>query len=264
MRPVLTGPIRPAEWLGASASALYLMTQCGTVLAILTHEAVRLPCAAVLAHTAAELPLTDLAPEPARRLGSASVGAGRVRWTGRTGLVTIACAREWAPSVVTVGPALPSMVDALSVAVAKHDVGIEADRLARLTGAGEDPTTQFAAVAGLLGRGPGLTPSGDDVVAGFLLGARAFGQRVPGATAAVHELAGRATTALSAQLLRHASRGECVAQVATVVAGLTGGRAPDDAVDQLLAVGQTSGAALGAGLLSAAARSDSAPAWGVG
>jgi Protein of unknown function (DUF2877) len=252
VRPVLTGPIQPAEWLGVNPSALYLLTRCGTVLAVVTHDAVRLPCALVVAGTAAEVPLTALAPEPARRLAApASVGSGGVEWTGPTGIVTVAGVREWPPSVVTVGAALPSALDALNTAVAERDIGVEADRVARL--ASHDPAMQFAAVAGLLGRGPGLTPSGDDVVAGFLLGARAFGRATGAAVAAVDQLAASATTALSAQLLRHAVRGECVAQVAALATALIGGRAPGDAVDQLLAVGHTSGAALAAGLLTAAA-----------
>lgn len=264
VRPVLTGPIQPAEWLGASPSALYLITRSGTVLAIVTHDAVRLPCALVLAGTAAELPLTDLTPEPARRLATvASVGAGRVEWAGPTGVVTLAAVRAWAPSVIGAGSPRLGCLDALRVAVAGHDIGVEADRIARLANAA-DPAAQVAAVVGLLGRGPGLTPSGDDVVAGFLLGARAFGVSATGATGVVAELAGSATTALSAQLLRHAARGECVAQVATVVAALTGCRAPDDAVDQLLAVGHTSGAALAAGLLSAAALTSAVAVGGVG
>jgi hypothetical protein len=281
VRPVLTGPIQPAEWLGASPWALYLITRSGAVLAIVTHEAVRLPCGVVLASTAAELPLTELVPEPARRPATpASVGAGRIEWTGPSGIVTVAAVREWAPPVVVVGPPLATLLDALSAAVAERDIGVDADRVARLSSSGDDSAAQFAAVAGLLGRGPGLTPSGDDVVAGFLLGARAFGPAAPnggppgieggppgkgspaaggvaatGATAAVDQLTAGATTALSAQLLRHAARGECVAQVAAVVAALAGRPAPGDAIDQLLAVGHTSGTALAAGLLGAAALS---------
>jgi Protein of unknown function (DUF2877) len=264
VRAALTGPVQPADWLGASPSALYLLTRCGTVLAIVSHDAVRLPCALVLASTAAELPLTGLAPGPARRLTApASVGAGRIEWAGPTGPVTIAGVREWAPSTVTVGSSRPTSPDALSAAVEAGDIGVEADRVARLASVA-DEAAQFAAVADLLGRGPGLTPSGDDVVAGFLLGARAFGQATPGATSAVDRLAAGATTALSAQLLRHAVRGECIAQVAAAVAALTGRPAPAAAVDHLLAVGHTSGTALAAGLLSAAALSTSAAVGGVG
>lgn len=264
VRPVLSGPVQPAEWLGASPSALYLITRSGAVLAIVTHDAVRLPCAMVLGRTAAELPLTELSPDPAQRLAvAASVGAGRIEWTGPTGVVTVVGVREWAPSVVAVGTALPSALAALSTAVAGHDIGVEAYRVARLADAGNE-AAQFAAAADLLGRGPGLTPSGDDVVAGFLLGARAFGHAAPGGAAAVGELAAGATTALSAQLLRHAVLGECVAQAAAVAAVLIGRRAPDDAVDQLLAVGHTSGAALAAGLLCAAALSVPAAVGGAG
>jgi hypothetical protein len=253
VRPVLTGPVQDAEWLGASPSGLYLITRSGTVLAILTHDAVRLPCALVLAGTTAELSLTELAPEPAHRLAQpASVGSGRVEWAGPAGIVTVAGVRAWAPAMVGAGPPLPARLEALRVAVAAHDIGVEADRVARLA-IGTDPAGQFAAVAALLGRGPGLTPSGDDVVAGFLLGARAFGRATAGAVSAVNQLAATATTALSAQLLRHAAGGECVPQFAAALAALTGRRAPDAALGQLLAVGHTSGAALAAGLLSAAA-----------
>src|SRR5664279_3613125 len=218
VRPVLTGPIQPAEWLGASATALYLIIRSGTVLAIVTHDAVRLPCALVLPTTAAEMPLTRFAPAPGRRhLAPTSVGAGRVEWTGPAGTVTIAGAREWAPASVTTGTPRRAALDALSCAIADRDIGLERERMAPLTQAADDPFAQFAAVAVLLGRGPGLTPSGDDLVAGFLLGSRAFGRAVPGAVAAVTELAPGATTALSARLLGHAARGECVPEVAAAV-----------------------------------------------
>lgn len=254
VRTVLTGPIRPAAWLGASASALYLLTRSATVLAIVTHDAVRLPCAMVLSSTAAELPLTQLAPLPERRHNAAAtVGAGRVEWAGPAGVVTVAGAREWAPARVHFGRPSRVGVLALSSAAAGHDIGVEHDRVAALGRVGDDPAAQFVAVAALLGRGPGLTPSGDDVLAGFLLGARAFGRAVPGGLAAVATLARGATTALSAQLLGHAARGECVAEFAAVVAALTGRPAAPDAVGRLLAVGHTTGAALAVGLVRAAA-----------
>jgi hypothetical protein len=60
---------------------------------------------------------------------------------------------------------------------------------------------------GLAGRGPGLTPAGDDTLAGYLAGLVLF----HGRSAEAHELATRVasrTTALSATLIRHAARGE--------------------------------------------------------
>lgn len=253
--PVVTGPLQPAEWLGASASALYLRTRSGAVLALLTHDAVRLPCALVLPATSAELPLSRLvAPRGHRHPAPASVGAGRVEWSGPAGVVTLAAAREWAPARVAVGSPAHDALDALSRAVAGQDIGIERELGAQLGRCGDDPWAQRAAVAALLGRGPGLSPSGDDAIAGWLLGARAFGRPVPGALAAVTTLARSATTALSARLLEHAALGECVPQVADAVAALLGQCASRDAFTSLLAVGHTSGAALAFGLVSAAAR----------
>ena len=68
-------------------------------------------------------------------------------------------------------------------------------------------------VAALLGRGPGLTPSGDDVLAGYLLGCRAFGIAGKGVRFAVLRSAPGATTTLSAALLRQAAdQGSAAAQ----------------------------------------------------
>lgn len=60
---------------------------------------------------------------------------------------------------------------------------------------------------GLAGRGPGLTPAGDDVLAGYVAGLVLF----HGRSAEAQQLAARVaprTTALSATLLGHAARGE--------------------------------------------------------
>lgn len=249
VQPVLSGAVQPAHWLGAGPSALYLVTDSGTVLAILSHDAVRLPVALVVPRTAAELPLAGLVPEPG---AAVTVGAGRVEWAGPEGVVTVAGVRAWAPARVRPGRPQPAAVAALRGAAAGHDIGLDPDLVAALG--------QRSAVAALLGRGPGLTPSGDDVLAGFLLGARAIGRSVPSVAAAVTELAGDATTALSAQLLGHAARGECVPEFAAVVDALCGRPAPRDATARLLAVGHTSGAALTAGLLSAVTRTPVAAA----
>ena len=62
-------------------------------------------------------------------------------------------------------------------------------------------------IRSLVGAGPGLTPAGDDVLAGYVAGLVFF--RRQGARARrIADVAARRTTALSASLLRHASRGE--------------------------------------------------------
>src|SRR5262249_39110492 len=79
-------------------------------------------------------------------------------------------------------------------------------------GAGESPAP---AVAQLLGRGPGLTPTGDDVLAGALVALSALGAPAAVVLAdAVTAAAPGATTTVSAALLTHAARGECIPQLA--------------------------------------------------
>jgi hypothetical protein len=100
-----------------------------------------------------------------------------------------------------------------------------------------------AAVPLLVGRGAGLTPLGDDVLCGWLAAREATGTAVPGVTASV--LAGRtATTALSAELLDCAVRGEVLPEYAAWLAAVVAGRETAGSRAGLAAVGHTSGAGL--------------------
>ncbi|EGJ73843.1 hypothetical protein STTU_1054 [Streptomyces sp. Tu6071] len=101
----------------------------------------------------------------------------------------------------------------------------------------------------LLGRGPGLTPSGDDILCGVLLAAHALGTPAPGIAAEVTAPDAVARTPLvSLALLRHAVRGECVPQAASLLRGLAAPYPLDP--DPLLAVGHHSGTDLARGLLA--------------
>jgi Protein of unknown function (DUF2877) len=319
LRLVLAGPARPAEWLGVTPAALYLRTEhlpaehlpaedrpAGRlrgehprlngqpgVLAVLTSDAVRLPCGLLLPVTSTELPLTSLAPAaPALAVGLTGdclVGDGQVSWTGPRGPVVVRAVREWAPARPARGAVVASALAALRAALdasgpetasaseINSAAAIDGQPLADMVAAGASHEAA-AAVARLLGRGPGLTPSGDDVLAGFLVGAWAFGLDTPWIAAAIAAAAPVRTTALSAALLWHAARGECIDQLAAVAAALTsqapssqapssqapssqasGWQAPGDhsatvgpALRRLLAVGHTSGPALAAGLALAA------------
>jgi hypothetical protein len=260
LRPVLAGPARPARWLGASAAAVYLATGGEPpVLAVLAHDAVRLPCGLLLASTSAEAPLTALAPRREQAGPWCTIGGGAVSWAGPDGPVVVSVVREWAPVRAAAGSVVASALEsARAVLPGAAAAGLDDRLLAALTdaaaGAGADGAGLVAAVTGLLGRGPGLTPSGDDVLAGFLVGAHAFGLDVAGLRRAVAELAPFRTTALSAALLWHAGRGECADEVAALAAVLTGRGSTGPAARRLLAVGHTSGAALACGLLLAAER----------
>lgn len=93
----------------------------------------------------------------------------------------------------------------------------------------------------LLGRGPGLTPLGDDVLAGWFTTRAALGQPDEALAAAARRRLG-ATTLLSATLLDCAIRGEALPQLADWLADPT-----DSTAAALVAVGATSGAGLLAG-----------------
>lgn len=251
LRSALAGPARPATWLGATPAALYLRT-AGTpgVLALLTHDAVRLPCALVLPTSSAELPLTSLTGDVL--VGDAMIGDNRLAWTGPAGPVIVGVVREWGPARVRPAPqprcwaavgALAALRDALP---APAVLGIDGALLMLLA---TEPAT---GVTALLGRGPGLTPAGDDVLAGFLLGTRAVGLDAAATRAAVATLAAARTTALSAALLWHAARGECIDEVAAVLTTLHRDCDLAPALGRLLRVGHTSGAALATGLSTAA------------
>jgi hypothetical protein len=97
-------------------------------------------------------------------------------------------------------------------------------------------------VADLVGRGPGLTPLGDDVLAGWLVARAAAGAPDAAVTDAVRHHLG-ATTALSATLLDCAVRGEALPELRTWLTALGTPREPTAAA-ALERVGATSGTGL--------------------
>jgi hypothetical protein len=248
--PLVAGPMRPLTLLGVADAAAYFELpvpagQPPEVLAILTSDAVRLPGAVVLGFSSGQCSLREIEPLAG---ASASVGEGRVHWVSRSGLIDIRAVRSWPPPRVGAAPAgWPRGLDALRGAASIVDIGIDPAGWA-------DPALGPELASTLLGRGPGLTPSGDDLLAGMLLGARAFGVAAEPLAGAVAIAAPTATTALSARLLRHAIDGECVPEVARVIAALADPLDCERRVAALVRVGHTSGAALGRGLVLAADR----------
>jgi hypothetical protein len=237
---------------------LYLKTAgLPGALAVLAHDAVRLPCGLVLATTSAELPLTSLArPDQSAAF---VIGDGEVSWTGPVGLVVVRAVREWAPARLAPGQVAPGALAAVRSRLSGADPGVGSRLLADLADSSRDHDASVTSATRLLGNGPGLTPSGDDVLAGFLAGAAAFGVDAAALREAIAVLAPARTTALSAALLWHAARGECIDELAGLAAVLTrqrwrGPEQAGPAVSALLSVGHTSGAALALGLVTAAER----------
>jgi hypothetical protein len=200
----------PRPVLHASSSAVYVDLD-GWCLGLVSAGATRVPCALWSA-----LPdLTSLAGRPVQvSAGTLTIGGEPVR-IGR--LVD--------PRATTAAPR--ASYDPPPATAATSDLDLPAD--GRLTAAHVDR---------LVGRGPGLTPLGDDVLAGWMATRAALGRPDATVAAAVRGRLG-ATTLLSATLLDCASRGEVLPQLGAWLAD----PAPVHA-EALLAVGATSGAGL--------------------
>jgi hypothetical protein len=205
----------------------------GRCVGLLAHSAVQVPCG-----IRTTLPSLDARPGDAVRLH----GRGRLTVAGydvqarRTVPVRPVRFRDRARAGSTLRRLLlPRLAPVLAEL---PRAGLQA------LGAG-DP----AAVPQLLGRGSGLTPLGDDVLCGWL--ACTPGQsRV---AAEVARLAPQRTTVLSTTLLDCARHAETVPEFGRLAAALDRDDAEDcaAAVDDLVAVGHTSGAGLALGCLVA-------------
>ncbi|MGZ4492476.1 MAG: oxamate carbamoyltransferase subunit AllH family protein [Nocardioidaceae bacterium] len=112
------------------------------------------------------------------------------------------------------------------------------------------PSYDGLVAAALVGAGPGLTPAGDDVLAGALVTAHATDDpRLPSWRAATRAaLAARRTTAVSRGLLRHALDGWATPELAAYLTALCSGDPLEGSRQRLLGVGSSSGAALIAGV----------------
>ncbi|MFI6292260.1 DUF2877 domain-containing protein [Nonomuraea sp. NPDC050790] len=246
VRPVLESPRRRARVLAAFPAGVYLEVRTDlepSVLAIITGEATRLPNSVLLA---ADLPRVTVGDD-------ASVGEGTIE----LGRLRLRVRRWWdpAPPLAPVDPVrLPAALDpAGAPGLAGHPA---MELLAESCGRGWLLGAVTAAEQ-LVGLGPGLTPSGDDVLAGLLvtlrhLGAAAGAERAvwlaDWLAATVTYDARTRTTPISATLLHCAARGESCPEVSGVLRALTGHAALEPALSRLCRLGHTSGADLAQGV----------------
>lgn len=316
LRPVLTGPPRAVRELVRFSQALYLEVvgptpdaDPDTAPGIGPHAdpgTAPVPVLAVLGADAVAVPgglqlTTDLdhwADGPV----TGTIGDGRLVVAGRHLVVH----RWWDPvprlrpstrpalhdrgaRAASLVPAVPGTTGGgWPTGTSEPSLAAAFERVLAALSDGDDRAAATAASA-LLGRGPGLTPSGDDLLAGLLASvpplAAALTTPAPdgpvdagtpvgvadparptsvGAAdparlaAAARRLAvtvatrapGRTTT-VSAELLRHAATGAVARPVLRLLRALTGHGALEPAVAGLLAVGSSSGHDLYAGVLGA-------------
>jgi hypothetical protein len=259
---LLRGPVRPARVLINLPAAVYVHVpneRGGDVVGVLTSDAARLPLGCVLFRPNNGRPLVAL---PAG--APAEVGGGRIV----VGDLAVSAAAWWNPR-----PRLPSSRPALlpegvrQLRTTLYGEGVPHSAFT-LPGLPTGPGGPLAALRGavrradldaalrtatrLIGLGPGLTPAGDDVMAGTIAGLVLLGHPAAERFAAgVYALAAGRTTELSRALLRHAACGRVSGEYAAVLHGLVGERPLAPAVAGLLATGSTSGRAMALGLCTA-------------
>ncbi|KQS59558.1 hypothetical protein ASG36_00325 [Geodermatophilus sp. Leaf369] len=258
---LLRGPVRQARVLLSVPAAVYLSvtTPQGTdVVGVLTSDAARLPLGLVLSRPSNGRPLVSV-PSGA----PATVGAGRLT----VGDLTVSAAAWWDPRPKLPG-ATPSLLPEGVRTLRTTLYGDGPHSSFTLPGLPGGPSGPLAALRGavrradldaalrtatrLVGLGPGLTPAGDDVLAGTVAGLVLLGH--PAAErfgAGVHALAAGRTTELSRALLKHAAAGRVSGEFAAVVRGLVGHGALEPAIATLLTTGSTSGRAMALGLCTA-------------
>ena len=251
---LLHGRPRRATVLGAFRAALYLRVGGhAEVLPVVTPDGLRLPTALAVA---TPLPTVGWGTQAGDEV---EVGDGAVRLPG----LTIHAVRTWRPRPVepaVVGPTF------LGGPLAAHRLTWRTTARTLTEGlvAGDLPSLPDR-VGALVGAGPGLTPSGDDVLCGVLLGLRLHAR----GSVALADLLWTAvqprltaTTSLSAALLTEAAQGYAVAPVVRLTEALGGStaghiagpvRGPGatpvaEAVRAVLAIGHSSGADLLGGL----------------
>ncbi|MGR7027815.1 DUF2877 domain-containing protein [Geodermatophilus sp. URMC 62] len=259
---LLRGPVRTARVLMSAPAAVYLQVPTdrgGDVVGVLSSDAARLPLGCVLFRPSNGRPLVNLPPG-----APAEVGAGRIV----VGDLVVRAAAWWDPRPRLPSPRpalLPEGVRQLRTTLYGEGVphsaftlpGLPAGPggpLAALRGAVRraDLDAALRTAARLVGLGPGLTPAGDDVMAGTMAGLVLLGHPAAERFAAgVYALAAGRTTELSRALLRHAAAGRVSGEYAAVLHGLVGERPLGPAIAGLLATGATSGRALALGLCTA-------------
>jgi hypothetical protein len=247
---VLAGPLDappgPARVAVATPLAAYA-THAGGILGLLAPAAARVPGGLVVPPPL----LARLRPGDELVVG----GGGVVLPGNDAGVVRLVVRRWWDSRVPLLRAPVPPPPDP---AVDLPDAVRAGSRILHESLArGADVQD---AVRALIGLGPGLTPAGDDVLAGVVVALVAAGDAgrarpvLDGVRACRHR-----TTALSAALLGHAAGGRAVPQLARYL------HAPADprALADLLRVGGTSGSALALGArigLSVAAARMASPA----
>jgi Protein of unknown function (DUF2877) len=247
IRDCVLGPPRGGRLMAVFAAAMYVDLG-DAVVAVVTRDGVRLPNAVVVPLPRSARPFSRVNAE-----AGVTVGGGHIVLSG----LVVRAVRDWDPR-----PLLPP-VDPLAlggrlagfrglVAASPARPGLPVPRQFADACAKASLAAAARAADRLVGLGPGLTPSGDDLLAGTLAALRLLGGDAAFTAALADHISAvgrRRTTALSATLLRLAGQGNVAAEAGRVIKALSGQGSLEEAARRLHAVGHTSGADLAQGLL---------------
>jgi len=214
----IAGPRRPVDVVASGPHAVYVDVD-GECIGVLARDAVPLP-----------IGLRTTLPRLSEISGPVEVGDGEVR----LGEYVVSVTRLVDPVVPRLGK------------LASWSAEVQLDLPATALRALAD--SDAAAVPALLGRGDGLTPSGDDVLAGWLVARYATERPLTPIVDVVLAEAANRTTLLSATLLRRAAVGEAIPVSRDLLLSLRSGTGVDEARERLVRIGHTSGAALALGI----------------
>ncbi|MFD2350500.1 DUF2877 domain-containing protein [Nonomuraea ferruginea] len=166
VRPVLEASRRPARVLAAFPAGIYLEVRTElepAVIAVVTGPATRLPNSMLLAGA---LPRVTMGDEAFVGDGSVDVGGLSLR------------ARRWWDPSPRLGEVDPATLPPPSALAGRGTPGLDGNDAVELLAASCASGWLLGAVTAaerLVGLGPGLTPSGDDVLAGLLVTLRHLG-----------------------------------------------------------------------------------------
>lgn len=294
VRELLLGPVRDVRVRAVFPHAAYLEVVADvptasppTLITLVTSDGVAHPNALIVRADHLDRPFASLHQGQVGCVGQGTLVLGDADYRPA----------RWRSAVPSLPAVDPDRLASASVALRTHleqrtgplpaDLAVPAAAVAAGVVDGDVEVVRATAVE-LIGWGPGLTPSGDDVLAGVLAGLRALASAVGDVSTVsatldavgpglVQQATGR-TTDVSLALLDHATRGEVAAPAGTLLQALathtprratlgiggpgtagprTTAPAPTAlaaATDHLLAVGSTSGRDLTIGLLAAAER----------
>lgn len=250
---VVRGPSRPATVLAVFEHALYLVPAGAEhVVAVVTRDGVALPNAIVLPMLSGACAIRTWEPPW-------QIGGGRI--TAPTVDIVVDAWRQTRPRLELRGvTSFLATLDGLEDAIATTPPEVATAEL-QAACASRDHARAVAAAEALIGLGPGLTPSGDDVLSGAIAAGIAVthalgddaGQRFFHRFGA--EVARRAighTTTLSQTLLQHAAHGEMAEPARQLTLTLAGCGSLTAALSRLRRVGHTSGNDLAAGIAAGA------------